>query len=503
MKKQAKGIIALSAVLAAMLGGGYAYLKLSPEEGSGNNESSAVILTTEAEGQGTILVSDNGEAAVVERAVVKNSEGVLNVVMKDSPSEQNGFATYTLEDYEDLNVVDYATVATLVNNGNGIQAQALVAKDCTDLAKFGLDKPAAEVEFTYQSGNKVKFYVGDESPSSSGTYFMVEGSRDVYTVSSGSVANYQKHINRFISRIILANPEEMPRVDSLRIHRSDMESDIYLEYDKSSEDAHSGGTSSSHIMLEPVESYLGAERSEEVLTGMFGLSAVDIYSLGCEESDIAEAGLSEPFCTVTMECSDGKTYKLLLSEIFTDDSGKKCSYAMMEEGRVIYVISADNAKWLTVKPLDIASRLLITSYVWNITELSVKGGSKQVDFVIEALDKDNIPDNPTSKDFKVTNNGKDFDSERYREFYSFLVGTNGEEFAVGVPVPVGEPVASISYYDSYREKTLTYEFYDDSVMRSLIVINGESKYYCTNAYVKVLIDNIMRIDKDEDFVTNW
>ena len=33
MKKQAKGIIALSAVLVAMLGGGYAYMKLNPEEG--------------------------------------------------------------------------------------------------------------------------------------------------------------------------------------------------------------------------------------------------------------------------------------------------------------------------------------------------------------------------------------------------------------------------------------------------------------------------------------
>ncbi len=72
-----------------------------------------------------------------------------------------------------------------------------------------------------------------------------------------------------------------------------------------------------------------------------------------------------------------------------------------------------------------------------------------------------------------------------------------------MPVPEGEPDAVIKYSDSYTGKTMTYEFYDDSVMRSLIVVNGESKYYCTKSYVGVLLDNIRRIDTDDDFVTRW
>ena len=60
MKKQAKGIIALSAVLAAMLGGGYAYMKLAPEEGKGNGDNTSTtmeLLATLARGQGTVLAS--------------------------------------------------------------------------------------------------------------------------------------------------------------------------------------------------------------------------------------------------------------------------------------------------------------------------------------------------------------------------------------------------------------------------------------------------------------
>jgi len=126
-----------------------------------------------------------------------------------------------------------------------------------------------------------------------------------------------------------------------------------------------------------------------------------------------------------------------------------------------------------------------------------------VDFVIKSKDKNSIPDNPVASDFIITKNGEEFTGERYRLFYSFLVSTNAEEFAVGVPVPDGKPMATIKYTDSYSGKTTTYDFYDDSVMRSLIVVNGESKYYCTKSYVKTLIENIKRIGTGEDYITNW
>ena len=62
MKKQAKGIIALSAVLAALLGGGYAYMKLTPDDtDKGGSSSNLELLATTADGEGTVLVSDGDE----------------------------------------------------------------------------------------------------------------------------------------------------------------------------------------------------------------------------------------------------------------------------------------------------------------------------------------------------------------------------------------------------------------------------------------------------------
>ena len=509
MKKQAKGIIALSAVLAAMLGGGYAYMKLTPEEGKGGNNntnSTMELIATQAVGQGTVLISDNGdENAVVKSAVIKNSEGVLNIVMKEIRNDEGETVTvYTFENGDDINA-DTSKLTSLINDGNGLQAKELIAEGCDDLSKYGLDSPAAEVELTYESGNKVKLYLGDDTPSGDATYCMVDGKKDVYIVSAGTIEDFKKGQKDFISKVVLAKPEnnEYPIIKSLRIQRGDMDEDMLIEYDDASSDKKSGGTSASHKLVSPVESYLAVEKSTDITTGMFGLTASGIDAVDCNDEDIKKAGLDAPFCTVTMDCDDGNTYKLLLSEPFTDDNGNKCSNAMFEGGKVIFIVPVDNAKWLTVNPIDIVTRLLITNYVWNITEMSVKDADEDIMFIISPKDKDNIPDSPKSSDFIVKKNGEDFDSERYRLFYSFLTGTNAEEFAVGVPVPDGEPMAVLQYYDDHTKTSTTYEFYDDSLMRSLIVINGESKYYCTKSYVNTLIENIKRIGTGEDYIKNW
>ena len=97
-----------------------------------------------------------------------------------------------------------------------------------------------------------------------------------------------------------------------------------------------------------------------------------------------------------MACDDGNTYVLLLSEIFSDDSGKHC-YGMLEGGNVIYILSPEKARWVTVLPIDIASRIMVASYVWNITDLDVKcsdGSSESFKITLKDADLDEIPQRP-------------------------------------------------------------------------------------------------------------
>lgn len=176
---------------------------------------------------------------------------------------------------------------------------------------------------------------------------------------------------------------------------------------------------------------------------------------------------------------------------------------MMDGGKVIYIISTEKAVWTTVQPVDIASKMYIASYVWNITDLKFSAGGKDYSFVITPADPENEPENLKSSDFNTTLNGENFDTERYRQFYSFIISGNAESFAFDEELPSGEPMAELEYTDKYDGKKRTFAFYEYSPMTAIIAVDGESKFFISKSYVETLIDNAERLNSDEDFVTTW
>lgn len=514
MNKTAKGLIALSAVM-VLLGGGYAALRLTDDE-DGGSESSSISESSES-GKQVIIISDTAaegpdspnssfEYGVVKTVDVKNQTDELHVVQSEKHEEESGlkYTTYTLEGYQDV-AMETSIIGTLANNANELTSEDVIAENCSDLAKFGLAAPRATADITYESGKKYRLLIGDDAPTGEATYVMIDGENTVYTVRSSAVSNYMKTTVDYVTTTVLASPEELPTVKKLKIERGDIDYDIVLEYDESSsDDNYSGGTSSSHVMVEPTSAFLAVERSANVTTGMFGLSAAGIYSVHCDDTDIAEAGLKDPFCRVSMSCDDGKDYVLLLSEKFTDSVYGKCCYGMLEKGNVIFIISEDNAPWTTVLPVDIASKIFIASYVWNVTDLSVECSSgEKADFKLVKKNPDEKKDSYTSDDIIVTKDGKNFDSERFRQFYGFLISGNAENFALGESIPSGKPMVSLKYTDSYTGKTDTIEFYDKSAMSALIVVNGEAKFTAAKSFVETLMHNVQILDGDEEFTTTW
>lgn len=509
MNKTAKGLVALSAVL-VLLGGGYAALKLTEpkeeEESSSSEpagEQQSVIIIRDIVPDGPDSPDKSYQEGVIKTVDVKNKTDELHVVQKSTKTEESA-ATYTLDGYQDVVMKD-TMIGTLANNANELTSEAVIEENCTDLAKFGLASPAITVDIAYESGTTYRMLIGNEAPSGGVTYVMIDGVDTVYTVRDSALANYSKTVLELVGTTVLEAPDELPIVNSLRIEREDIDYDIFLEYDKKSDDSsYTGGTSATHVMVEPTSAYLSVERSTDITTGMFGLSASGVYCVHCEESDIAEAGLKDPFCTVTMSCDDGNDYVLLLSEPFTDSDNSKCCYAMLEGGNVIFIVSEDKAKWATVTPVDIASKIFIASYVWNITDLEITCNTgERAAFVLKKKNPGEVKDSYTSADIDTTLNGAEFDSERFRQFYSFLISANAESFALGEEIPSSAPMATLTYTDSYTGETLNFEFYEKSAMSALIVVNGESKFNITKSYVETLIENVKLLDSDEDFKTTW
>ena len=477
------GVVALvlaGSVLGVFLATGFG----KPEEETDSAADSAAaenipLNVTDAENLTGITVK-NGE----EFHVTRTFRG-----REDAPSE------YTIDGYEDL-TLDTSLLSTLASNGCALEAAALVEEQAADLEKYGLTDSAADVTLSYEDGSEFHFLVGDVAPmQSSQTYCAVDG--NVYLIRNSLVSNYKKTPVQFLSVTVLEEPaeSEYPIVESLRIERQDLDWDIYMEYDhEGAEDDSAGGTAATHVMLEPLFSYLNVEKSSDVTNGMFGLQAAEIAVVHPDDSDFKDCGLDAPFCTVTMKTDDGMTRVMTFGDMYETADGTACRYAYLDGVKEIFGVTEENAAWLTVQPGDITSSNIFVTNVWNISTLDIRDSKTSLHFEGEGTKQD---------DYVVTKNGSACDTERFRTLYRFLLYIYGEELYIG-EIPESEPDAEVHLTTQNGKEDYTISFYKQSDLKTIVARDGIPSYVIRTSALDTLSYNLSIFDDaDTEFKTSW
>ena len=447
--------------------------------------------------------TDSAEAADIPL----NQADVLNLTDVDVRSaepfhvkrtfrgREDAAAKYTIEGYEGL-ALDDALLSTLASNGSNLEASRMVEEHVTQPEKYGLKEPRADVTLTYEDGTTFQFKVGDAAPLDTAmTYCMVGDT--VYMIRNSLVFNYTQKPGTFLSRTILEAPADQasyPIVENLRIQRQDLDYDLYLEYDTAAaEDTSVGGTASTHVLREPVFTYLNVEKSKDITTGMFGLTAQEVAVTRPEEADLTRTGLTDPFCTVTMNTNDNKSRVLKFGRTYKDADGNILYYTCLEGVDEIFGVKAENARWLTVQPGDISSANIFVTNVWNIGTLEIKDKTHDLKFVGEG-DKDT---------YTVTKNGADCDKERFRTLYRFLLYIYGEELYMD-QLPEGEPDAEVHLTTQNGKEDYTISFYKLSDLKTVVARNGQPGYVIRTSAVDTLSYNLdIFDDTSKEFKTTW
>ncbi len=459
---------------------------------TGIDESSLLDNLTDDDSKSIVL--NDGTTNNVTKIQVKNADE-FTVIQKEKAKGDGEKPVYAVEGYDDINF-DNDLLYTLANNGSGLSATELIEESPSDLNKYGLEKPLAEVALTYADGNVFRLKVGDPSPIVSGKSYC-ECNGNVYLVMTSYLMNYQKTADQFISKTVLEEPSDAdyPIVESVRIQRKDLDWDIYLEYDyEGANDDTAGGTAATHMMLEPIFSYLNVEKSVNVTNGIFGLSAEEIAVIHPEEQDFDKTGLSDPFCTLTVQCDNGEEYHLTIGDSYKTESGKNCYYTCLDGVNLIYGVTADNDVWATVQPKDIASANIFSTNVWTLAELDVSAGGISLQFEGEGTEQSN---------YVVTKNGEECDTERFRLLYRFLLSIYGEEFYIG-ELPEGEPDGEVHVLSQNGRDDYTISFYRISDLKTIVARNGVASYIIRSSALDTLIHNLGIFDNlEEEFKTSW
>lgn len=489
MKKNIKAVIGCVAAL-AIAGGGYAALKLS--DSGTTSESSSQAETSQASVPVSLL---DFEQKDITSITVENSAGSFEAVPEGEPADDNS-VQFTIKDIEDLDV-NYTLTSSLANSCAKLSSDSTAAEGVTDFDKYGLKTPQAK--FTVKTSDSEKtILVGNESPVSGETYCMEDGSDTVYLVGTSSVSVFANSTENFVLTTLLedtsSGDSSAPVVDKLTIKRSDLDYDMVLEYDKSTDDSSTKkGTMATHYMTEPVFAYLDVEKSQNAIHGFYGLTAHSVVKAHPDDETKKASGFDDPLCVAVMDTSDSKEYTLTVGNKLDIDDG---SYylVMFGDNDVIYAVAADDLCWATMKPDDIMSKMVFGTMVWDIgkLEVNVTGGE---DVVFEGS-------GTSADDYKVTKNGKSCDTTRFQNFYQFLLKTSAEDFVMNEE-PHGDPLVSIYLETQDGETKQTVEFYKSEGKKVLISVNGTPCFKCRSAYVDLLIENLSKFDGSEEFIMNW
>lgn len=504
MNKTLKGIIGGS-VLLAMLGGVFAYLKVTePEEDADSSSSSS--------DSGVQTELWNAYSDDINQIEVKNPNGDSYVAFrrfdktKTTDAEGNevteDIANYILKGYEDL-PMNVTSIRLLAARAGSVTSQDTIAEDVpeADLAKYGLDKPV-EVTLSVDNSEDIKFRIGNQTPVGDDRYVALDGSNTVYTVTLFAVEPYLDGISEYLGTTLKEEQAEDDDtvIESLRVERKDLDYDFYFVYDPYYDENSNGGSMAVHVMEEPVKSLISAERSAEVTTGLYGLTASEVLTPFPKDADIKAAGLDDPSVTVTMKTDDKKTTVFYLGDSYQNADGETRYYGMLEGTDCIYGFAPDQIAYEDMKAADIISRNVIDMYVWDIGTMNVEGGGKKLSFTVQGESKE---------DAVVTYQGEQQDDdgiERYRKFYSYLLQTKAEDLILPGDEPklTGDPLATVKIDRQDGKRSYDIKFYDAGNMKACIVIDGEPRFYCRKSYVDTLLSN-MKIydDAEKEFVMSW
>jgi hypothetical protein len=109
---------------------------------------------------------------------------------------------------------DQSVASQLVASAANVSSDRLVEEKASNLASYGLNSPILEVDVTGKGGKISKLKIGDDTPTNSGSYAMLEGDPRVFTVASYVKTGLDKSLNDLRDkRLLTFDQDKLSRVE--------------------------------------------------------------------------------------------------------------------------------------------------------------------------------------------------------------------------------------------------------------------------------------------------
>jgi uncharacterized protein DUF4340 len=109
---------------------------------------------------------------------------------------------------------DVDAASQLVTSVSNVSSDRVVEDKASNLSAYGLNSPTLEVDITGKGGKVSKLLIGDDTPTNSGSYAMLQGDPRVFTVASYVKTGVDKSVNDLRDkRLLTFDQDKLSRVE--------------------------------------------------------------------------------------------------------------------------------------------------------------------------------------------------------------------------------------------------------------------------------------------------
>ena len=501
MNGKVQGII-ICGVIAASLAGMLVFLNATDKDKNKKEESSSAETVSSAAEMEHYFVLEKGEEEIAS-IKAENENGGFTL---DKPS--SGKSSWTVEEIISVNQ-NRAMKENMISECGYLEASKIAEEGAQELSKYGLEEPRASFEVGYTDGTSKKVLIGDVAPEAKYTYIKTEDGGTVYMILSSRISDMLKGAKDFANLSLIEKPvnnEDWPEYGKEVITRSDWDYQVVFENDPNED----SNMLSSQVISEPIFSYLNITGSGAVTHGMWGLTAASCEAVAPTDEQLAEHGISEPRCVVSLK-GEGYDYTLKVGgESYSEAAegetpvlqGYYCTLDGVSGSNAVYVIAAENLPWVTFKIEDVTSNLITSNYLVDLANMSVTIDGKETLFEITTNGGSNDKDeNGKAADVtSVKTDGKELDIGLFKDLYQFIMSCPTNEICFDDPE--GSPAVIIKQVRKDGGEDVV-ELYKDTSRRYIVKLNDKTSFRIQSTWVDSLDTNIGNLKNGKNIDNNY
>ncbi len=403
----------------------------------------------------------------------------------------------------DFKQTDYLYLETAAMASN-VVATEVVEENCTNLAKFGLDKPSLVFQTKFKDNKTYSISAGAISSDKKVRYACETGKNTVYAFSSNTFTNFDFDRYEYLDKVVIPGFEsdkvqDIPIIDSMSVSRPDLEKPIILEKFKEGELGENAGMQSNVKMVSPLESLISETPTQTYIFGNFGILAKSIVKAKPTEQELKDYGFDKPTSVFEIKYNQTSSVKITTGKRVesTNDTGEKTvTYFAMRDGiNQVYVVNADDMKWMEMQPKDLISPIAVLPNILDISSIDIKLANKD-----HKLTYTKGEDKKDVKSITATFDNKKVELDNAKKYLQLLYDTSIQDLSK--LTPPANPTASLKY-NYTNGKTDLIDIYVLEDRTCIITINKKNVFKGRAAYVDKLIKETDNLSNGKIVDTDW